>query len=148
MLRNLLLFLLISFSCLGKAQVNENSVLGKWMATDKSVMVEISKNKQNYSAKIIWFDDRLGSGKPMHSRHDTANPNPALRNRKILGMDVLTGMIFNSKEKRWENGKIYDAYHGRTWDSSAEILPDGKLKVRGFWKLEWIGKSMFFYKVS
>ena len=46
------------------------------------------------------------------------------------------------------NGKIYDASSGRYWSSCAKLLQNGILKVRGFWKVEWIGKSISFKKVA
>ena len=78
----------------------------------------------------------------------STNPNPALRKRKILGMEILEGLRYNAHNHSWENGKIYDATSGRYWDSSASLTKDGILKVRGFWKFKWIGKSMTFKKIS
>lgn len=142
------IYLLLFFPILFFSQSKADAILGKWMATDKSVKVEIYKVNNDYRAKILWFNDKLGSGKPMNSRHDTANPNPKLRSRKIIGMEILSDLEYNAKKNMWENGKIYDAYYGRTWDSAGWLLPDGKLKVRGFWKIQMIGKSLYFYRVN
>lgn len=121
-----------------------DDILGNWMATDKSVKVQIYKKDETFKAKIIWYDISLGSGKPMHANVDHRNPNIKLRDRKIIGMEVLDGLHFNAATKRWENGKIYDASSGRTWDSYAEIREDGELIVRGYWKWKWIGKTLHF----
>ena len=117
------------------------------MSTDKSFAVQVYRQGNDFRAKVIWFDERLGSGTPMDSRHDTQNPNEKLRTRKVLGMDILNGLNFNSAKQRWENGKIYDASSGRTWDTFAEISNEGKLYVRGFWKFSWIGKSHCFARM-
>ncbi|MGZ5210245.1 MAG: DUF2147 domain-containing protein, partial [Kaistella sp.] len=53
-----------------------------------------------------------------------------------------------AKEHMWENGKIYDASSGRLWDSSAYITENGLLKVRGYWRFKWIGKTMDFKKTN
>ena len=126
------------------AQINENSILGKWIATDKSFAVNVYKVGNDFQAKVIWFDEKLGSGTPMNSRIDSGNPNKNLRHRKIIGMDVLENLTYNAGKKRWEHGKIYDASSGRTWDSYAEIKEDGLLYVRGYWKFTWIGKALHF----
>ena len=137
----LILFLNVS------AQVSKDDILGKWISTDKSVAVNVYREGNAFKAKVIWFDERLGSGTPMNTRHDTHNPNPKMRNRKIIGMDILQNLDYDSSDQRWENGKIYDASSGRTWDTFAEIKKDGLLYVRGFWKFTWIGKSIYFTRI-
>ncbi len=117
-----LLFLCTTFN----AQSKMDDILGNWMAVDKSVKVQVYKEGGTFKAKVIWYDVKLGSGKPMHASVDSRNPNPKLRSRKIIGMQVLDGLHFNAATKRWENGKIYDASSGRTWDSYAERRADGE----------------------
>ncbi|SFI55946.1 DUF2147 domain-containing protein [Halpernia frigidisoli] len=129
------------------AQITKDDVLGRWISTDNSVSVNVYRVGNSFQAKVIWFDERLGSGTPMETRHDSENPDPKLRNRKVIGMDVLENLDYNSKTKRWENGKIYDASSGRTWDALAEIKKDGLLYVRGFWKFKWIGKTINFRRL-
>ena len=139
---SILFFLLFCHSVMGQTKIDD--ILGNWMATDKSVKVHIYKESGTFKAKVIWYDVKLGSGKPMHASTDSRNPNTKLRDRKIIGMQVLDGLHFNTATKRWENGKIYDASSGRTWDSYAEIRADGELIVRGYWKWQWIGKTLHF----
>ena len=147
LIKNLILILYFCFFNLD-AQSKSDAVLGKWLATDQSVAVEVYKQSGQYRAKVIWFDEKLGTGKPMHTRTDFENPDPHLRKRKILGMQVLEGLEYNSARKTWENGKIYDASSGRLWDSAAHITEDGLLKVRGYWKFKWIGKSLTFKRTN
>ena len=147
MRKKILIILLINFSLLNFAQKSGDAVLGKWIATDKSVAVEVYKISNQFRAKVIWFDENLGSGIPMEQRIDDENPNPKLRDRKILGLEILNGLTYDSNTKSWENGKIYDATSGRYWDSSAK-MHQGLLKVRGFWKFKWIGKSMTFKRIN
>ena len=128
-------------------QTSKDDILGKWMASDKSVAVNVYLDGNLFRAKVIWFDEQLGSGKPMNSRVDSENPNVRLRHTKIIGMDVLEGLSYNSKSQRWENGKIYDASSGRTWDSFAEIKENGQLCVRGYWKFKFIGKTLCFTRM-
>lgn len=139
-----ILFSLLSLSIFANAQTNQDDVLGRWITTDSKAAVNIYKYGNNFRAKVIWFDDKSGSGKPMNSRTDEDNPDASLRNRKIIGMDILEGLSYNSQTKRWENGKIYDASSGRTWDAYLEIQNNGELRVRGYWKFKWIGKTIHF----
>ncbi|WP_290216552.1 DUF2147 domain-containing protein [Kaistella yonginensis] len=143
MVKSSIFFLLLLCCTLG-AQTKMDDILGNWVATDNSVKVNIYKDGGTFKAKLIWYDINLGSGKPIHAAVDGRNPNHNLRNRKIIGMEVLQGLHFNASTKRWEKGKIYDASSGRTWDSYAQIRDDGELIVRGYWKWQWIGKTLHF----
>ena len=120
MLKTISVFLLFFVTQIS-AQTAKEDILGRWISTDKNVAVYVYREGNNFKVKVIWFDERLGSGTPMNSRHDTHNPDVKLRTRKVLGMDILNGLNFNSKNQRWENGKIYDASSGRTWDTFAQI---------------------------
>jgi uncharacterized protein (DUF2147 family) len=91
----LLLTLLFSLSI--SAQSAKDDILGRWMSIDKRVAVSIYHEGSLFRAKVIWFDEADGSGMPMNSRVDLNNPNPKLRNVKIIGMDVLEGLNYNSK---------------------------------------------------
>lgn len=130
------------------AQIKADDILGNWMSTDNSVAVKVYESNNVYRAKVLWFDESLGSGKPMNSRYDTQNPDEQLRTRKIIGMEILEGLKFNSQTSTWENGKIYDASSGRSWDSSISFAKDGTIKVRGYWKVKWIGKNMTFRRLN
>lgn len=145
MYRSLALIFLLSFLNTS-AQNSKDDILGRWMSTDKSVAVNVYREGNSFRAKVIWFDERLGSGTPMNTRHDTHNPDEKMHTRKIIGMDILENLDYNPVNKRWQNGKIYDASSGRTWDTYAEIKKDGLLYVRGFWKFAWIGKTLYFKK--
>jgi uncharacterized protein (DUF2147 family) len=128
---------------------NPDAILGKWIAIPKkNFMVEVFREGKEYKARLAWFNDRDDPSKPMKLRMDEKNPEPELRKRKLLGMEVLREMVYNPKLNRWESGKIYDAKSGRIWSSTAWLTQEGILKVRGFWHFEFIGKNMDFEKVK
>ena len=62
-------------------------------------------------------------------------------------MEILQGLKYDPLTHSWETGRIYDATSARHWDFSATIKND-IMKVRGFWKFKWIGKSMSFRKIN
>lgn len=142
----LLLQFLFFFSV--SAQTTKDDILGRWMSIDKRVAVHIYHEGSLFKAKVIWFEEQLGSGMTMNSRVDLNNPNPKLRNVKVIGMDILEGLNYNSKSQHWENGRIYDASSGRTWDASAEINESGQLCVRGYWKWKCLGRSLYFIRMK
>lgn len=125
---------------------NENAIIGRWITLQKNLAVEVYKKNNNYRAKIIWFKVE-DTTRPMNTRLDEKNPDPALRNRKWLGMEVLHNLKYNSENEEWENGIIYDAKHGREWDSIAWINKGGLLKVKGYWVFKFISETLTFEKM-
>ncbi|MEO6000615.1 MAG: DUF2147 domain-containing protein [Chitinophagaceae bacterium] len=124
-----------------------NDIVGTWMSSQRNVMVKIYTDSSFFKGKVIWFDDSDNKSLPMNVRKDIKNPNKNLRLRKIIGIDVLRGLRYNAKCKCWQDGKIYDVQTGRTWNASITLENINKVKVRGFWHYEFIGKSMIFRRV-
>ena len=124
-----------------------DAICGKWMSVEKNLAVEVYKDGQDFRAKIIWFNDSDDKSRPMETRTDTSNPNKALRNRKILGMSILDKLVYRPQTNSWEKGIIYDAVHGRYWDSWAYITPNGIMKVTGYWHFKFIGKTLIFKRM-
>src|SRR5471030_1466550 len=121
-------------------------ICGKWKTTENNLMVEVYKEDNTYKAKIIWFSDG-DDPSLMGTWTDHHNPDPGLRSRKILGMNVLRNLSYNPDTNSWEDGMIYDAKHGREWNAYAHINKDGLLEVKGYWHFKCIGKTLIFKRV-
>ncbi len=134
-------------SIIASLNYNADAILGKWMTIEHSLEVEVYKQDNNFRAKVIWFKIE-DTTRPMNTRTDEKNPNPVLRNRKWLGMEVLHNLKYNAEDDEWQDGIIYDAKHGREWDSIVWITKDGLLKVKGYWVFKWISETLTFEKVS
>jgi uncharacterized protein (DUF2147 family) len=121
---------------------NTDRICGKWMSSEKNLQVDVYKTGDEYKARIIWFRD--DTSKPMDEWRDSHNPDPALRNRRILGMDVVRGLKYDKDNDSWEDGIVYDAKQGREWSAAAYIDEHGLLRVRGYWHFKLFGKTMVF----
>ncbi|MDQ2751941.1 MAG: DUF2147 domain-containing protein [Bacteroidota bacterium] len=131
----------------GKAQDNQDAIVGKWMNEDKDLVVDVYKENNNFKAKIIWFHDAGDTITPIDQRLDIKNPDKILRSRKVLGMEVLSNLVYDPEENKWMKGKIYDSTSGRTWDASVWLSDPQTLQVRGYYIFKFIGKTMKFTKV-
>jgi uncharacterized protein (DUF2147 family) len=120
-------------------------ICGKWESIDKRLIISVYIDKNNYRAKILWFSNT--DGKPLDYWRDVKNPDPKLRNRRLLGMSILSGLKYNKASNSWEGGQVYDSTHGRTWNASARIDKKGLLHVRGYWHFKFIGRTLRFYRV-
>jgi uncharacterized protein (DUF2147 family) len=124
---------------------SKEAVCGKWETTDNSLIVNITLEKGQYKATMVWFRDT--DGKPLDYWKDVHNPDPALRGRKLHGMSVLTGLKYHSDTNSWEDGTIYDSKHGKYWNAAAYIDKNGFLKVKGYWHFKFIGKTLTFRRI-
>ena len=125
-------------------QNNADAILGKWITTTGNCIVEVYKQKAEYKAKVIWFTD---GKKQMKDYIDEKNPDPSLRNRKLLGMDVMHGLYYDTDENEWVDGHIYDATSGKEWDSVVWLTDDHLLKVKGYWMFKFISETKTFKRV-
>ena len=97
-------------------------VIGKWVTEGGDSQVEIYQSGDQLCGKIIWL--KKGDG-----QLDTHNPDKSMRSRKLMGMNILTGL--KKKGDKYEGGKIYNPKNGKTYKCS--IWLDGNnLKVRGY----------------
>jgi len=129
------------------AQKNPDAITGKWESTQKNLIVEVYKQNNAFKARIVWFHDDDDTITPIEERLDIKNPNKSLRSRKILGMDVLSGLVYDPKQNRWEKGRIYDSSSGRTWDATVWLLDANHLNVRGFYLVRLFGKTLNFTRI-
>ena len=137
-----ILFTFITITSL--AQTTPDVILGKWITTSGNCIVEVYKQNQEFKAKILWFK---ATKKPMDDWTDEKNSNIALRKRKLLGMDVVRGLRYNSDEKQWVDGMIYDASTGKEWNSIVWLTKDNLLKVKGYWLFRFLSETKTFKRV-
>jgi uncharacterized protein (DUF2147 family) len=100
-------------------------VTGKWMTAEKDSIVEIGTCGGIVCGKVLRVLRMMPDGKEPIDRN---NPNPALRNRKVEGILILSGFADNGSS--WK-GKIYDPKSGKTYTSYLTRNADGTLKVQG-----------------
>lgn len=142
----LLLFFLIVPVQKQAAAYNPDRICGKWISSEKNIIVQVYRDGNVFKGKLVWFDN-VDTSKAMDEWTDAHNPDAALRNRKLIGMNILSNLYYIPKTNSWENGKIYDAKAGREWSASVYINAEGLLKVTGYWHLKFIGRTMTFTRI-
>lgn len=108
-----------------------NQVVGFWLTADGDSQVEIFRKADNkYYGRIVWLDEPLNEqGRP---KVDDQNPERALQNRPIMGLELLRGFSYNASKNEWANGTIYDPNNGRTYDCYMWLDGNNTLKIKGF----------------
>jgi len=129
------------------AAVEPGDVTGKWRTADGDAVVMIYKaDGAEYRGKLTWVRDSLDEdGGPAK---DTENPDPAKRDRKLVGLVFMTGFTYKDDKERWEDGKIYDAESGKTYSAHMSLAGNDTLKLRGYIGVSLLGRTETWTRVS
>ena len=79
---------------------------------------------------------------------DFRNPDPALRSRKILGMPLIWGFKKTSDPNGFEDGHIYSAENGKTYNANVSLQPDGTLRLRGYVGSPMFGETQIWTRIN
>lgn len=133
----LTLFLVCSFIFTSIAQNEADKIIGTWMTGEKKGKITIYKKGNKYYGKLSWLKDPNDkNGNPLK---DKENPDESLRDRPILGLEILSGFEYDD-DLEWEDGEIYDPESGNVYNCEMELSEDGNtLYVRGYIGYSWMG---------
>jgi uncharacterized protein (DUF2147 family) len=101
---------------------------GVWLTQAGDARVKISKCGGGICGVIVGLKEPIdpATGKP---QVDDKNPNPALKQRPMIGLPLFSGMSPSGPNK-W-SGQIYNADDGGTYASSVSVTGADTLKVEG-----------------
>lgn len=138
------IFISMFFMLAPLAAALAQDVVGKWKLSDGTAIVEVYQEGNVFNGKIVWLKTPTESdGTPVV---DDNNPDPKLRKRQVLGLNMLSGLAKNGGE--YSGGTIYDPGNGKTYNCSMRVEGD-LLKVRGSLdKKGLIGRTMDWYRVK
>jgi uncharacterized protein (DUF2147 family) len=115
------------------------AILGVWDTGD-GAQVEVYERDGRYHGKFVRFEDE-----PPGGGVDVKNPDPALRERPLLGADFI--LNFEFVDEKWKNGRIYNPESGKQYKADLE-LKDGVLKVRGWLGVRLLGRTVQWTRVD
>ena len=98
-------------------------VAGAWLTDDRDGIIEIAPCGPQLCGRLVKSLAPIKG--PLVDRN---NPDPALRNRPIIGLPVLLGFVQDGQVWR---GQIYDPRRGRHYRATIERVAVNQLKVRG-----------------
>jgi uncharacterized protein (DUF2147 family) len=139
----LILFSILLFNTISNAQSADN-VVGKWLNKDGDAHIQIYKKGNTYAGKLVWFktpNDEIGKPKL-----DKNNPNDKLKNRSVLGLEILTGFVFENGT--WNDGKIYDPKSGKVYSCKLSLDGINKLNIRGYVGVSILGRTDVWSRIK
>jgi uncharacterized protein (DUF2147 family) len=110
------------------------TIIGKWKTIDDETkkvksIVEIYQKDNKYYGKIVQLVNRPAN----EPKDPICEPCKDYRkNQKIIGMEIITGLQYDSKDKTYKNGKILDPEKGEVYTCKLWLDSNGTLKVRGY----------------
>lgn len=134
-----MIFMLVPL-CAALAQ----DVIGKWKLENGSAIVEVYQEGNVFNGKIVWLQNPTeADGGPAI---DDLNPDPKLRSRQLIGLNMLSGLKKDGGE--YTGGTIYDPGNGKTYNCSMKV-EGNVLKVRGSLdKRGLLGRTMDWFRVK
>ena len=130
--------------------VNGDALLGKWLTEEGKGQVEVVKEGDTYTGKIVWLQEpnyvegEEDAGTP---RRDKNNPDASKRDQPIIGLVVLRDFQYVG-DHSWKKGTIYDPETGKTYKCNITLKEDGTLKVRGFIGVSVVGRNSLWTRVK
>lgn len=142
-----ILFVLALYVSVASAQGGKQ-IAGIWWNEEKTSKIEVVEEGGKYIGKIIYLiPERYENGQ---APKDTKNPDETLRDRSLVGIQILKGLEFSAKDQEWQDGQIYDPKSGKTYDCYAWF--DGstdKLFLKGYVAgVKWLGRSTEWTRTS
>ncbi|MCX5759375.1 MAG: DUF2147 domain-containing protein [Candidatus Hydrogenedentes bacterium] len=138
-------FLIVAIALIGMATVavaeDGDGILGQWFSKKGDARFEFTKRDGKYHGHICWEKESVYDKKDKEAgrqTHDRNNPDPALRSRPMLGLELLKDFQYVG-EKRYENGTIYNPEDGRTYKAKLTLADPEHLHVRGFIGISLLG---------
>ena len=146
-MKKLLLFVFLAVYAFTSFSQEADKILGVWWNEEKTSKIEVEKKDGKYIGTVVYMiPEKYVDGKPPL---DDKNPDESLQSRSVVGIQILNGFEFSSKDKEWQNGTIYDPKSGKTYDCYAWFEGDDLLKLKGFvMGMRWLGKSSEWYRTS
>jgi len=120
-------------------------VLGPWKTDGGDAWLELFECGEKICGTIGWLKEPNyidGKNGPVgKTKVDRENRDPALRNRPILGLQILNG--FTAKgNNRWANGTCYDPESGKSYKCKMHLVSTHKLELRGYIGISLFGRTV------
>jgi len=121
---------------------------GLWWAEGGFAQVEIRPcGAESLCGEVAWLRHPLDE----HGceLRDVANPDPDLRSRPVVGLEILRGLETSGQDPaEWNGGRIYDPGSGRTYAAVVEMEGPDRLRVRGYPGIRLLGRTTTWIRVG
>lgn len=145
-MKKILSIVFITFMGTALFAQDANKIVGVWITQDNDGKVSIAQDSEGkYNGTVVWMKDSLDvHGKPVL---DSKNSDKKLRDRPVVGINLLEGFKYDESCSKWVDGRIYDPKSGKTYKSLVRLDEDPNiLLVKGFVGLSFIGREVVWIR--
>lgn len=136
-----ILFLSLTVLC----HSSSSTIVGTWQTIgdydgEPKSIVKIYKgqNGKYYGKVMEYIDPQLDTNEICAK----CPPEDYRHNQKVIGMNIITGLIASKDLTSASGGKVLHPPSGRIYNFSMRVIDNGKkMEVRGFIGLELLGRS-------
>lgn len=143
-MKHLILFAAILLAAVSSNASEKPEVFGFWQTEGNSSKIEIYPCGDYLCGKVAWLKHpnfmNAGDGPIGSVKVDRKNPDPSMRSRPILGLQVIEGLTPVGNDK-WEHGKCYDPESGNTYKCRMHLASPDKLEMRGYIGIPLFGRT-------
>ena len=120
---------------------------GLWWAEGGAAQVEVVRCGDALCGRVAWLRSPLDESGCLV--RDRENPDPALRGRSVIGIELLRDLRRSHEESDgWVGGKIYDPGSGRTYRAVLRMDGPDRLRLRGYLGIQLLGRTATWIRVG
>ena len=120
---------------------------GLWWAERGAAKVAVSRCDDALCGRVVWLRSPLDESGCL--ARDAENPDPALRDRALVGLDLLRELRPSETDPdEWSGGKIYDPTSGRSYSAVVRMADPDRLEVRGYLGIRLLGRTTTWVRVG
>ncbi|SEO95559.1 DUF2147 domain-containing protein [Aquisalimonas asiatica] len=129
---------------LAAAATADEDVHGYWLSEEGTAQIELAPCDDDDTltcGRIVWLDEPYDDDGEL--LRDTNNDDPELRDREVVGLRIVWDMARDdSRDRRWDGGRIYDPENGNTYRARMTLAEDGEtLDLRGYVGIAAFGRT-------
>ena len=127
------------------ARSGEATPVGVWYAEGGAAQVAIEPCGSELCGRVVWLRSPLDEdGCDLRDRH---NPDPTLRSRRVMGLEVLQGLT-PRPNGTWASGSVYDPATGNTYTCHLAFDGNDRLRLRGYVGIPLLGRTTTWTRVG
>ncbi len=112
---------------------------GIWLWDDGRAAVQFHPCGDALCGRIVWLrQEAAANASPLL---DTKNPDPALRGRRVCGLDYITD-VKKTSGGDWKNGRVYDFNGGASYSLDIDSVDTHKVRMRGYKGVRLLGATL------
>lgn len=139
-----MLVVLAGFALAARRSLAETP-LGVWYAEGGAAKVGIERCGDELCGRVLWLRSPLDEdGCPLRDQY---NPDLALRDRTVEGLEILRGLK-PREDGTWVDGRIYDPASGHTYNCQLVLDGDDRIRLRGYIGVPLIGRTTTWTRVG